>query len=277
MPILEIDYQQDVEGVLGNNMRYLGAVMRFPNDRRQRDALIEAGYAAAIVDAVRRPTEFCLPSTSDGELNQTTATSLRFRGIVEASIDGPAEKDSEAKLRRHHEGIQPKNDKHGNMLVPGGHIAALVLLISLYGERCGAKKTIDQAKNEVIRWLSLPGRRFIGKDTTTLQKHWKAYQDVAHLWAAYVLNDCELPRKLPDVIRFLHVAQSMADWVEKFKAAHSRWPLLDDRSTWRAASIETVDCSEERPSLANLLEAGVFRKVTDSMGLSSPKIHIDDT
>jgi hypothetical protein len=223
MPLLEIAASQsDGSGDgIAFALLYLEAVMLFPSDDAKRVAFMASAVADSFLNVLKDGDQ----SGDDGDerlprglvtwaLNQAPNFSALFDEAVNASARTPA-----------------KHRDHG--AIHGGLIAAHLILIPLvmhfrYSNSIGR----GAAYRVITKWLSAKNR-LIGANERNLQRIWKRYQSVAHLWGAFVLSNEKLPSSADELLGFLSLSELIRSWAEQYYPKHSRSPLLDGLITWR--------------------------------------------
>ena len=85
------------------------------------------------------------------------------------------------------------------------------------------------------KWLSDKDlAKMQGAKLRNLQSIWKYYAPVAHLWAAFILNEHHIPTSAQQLGRFISLSELMRNWAEQYKPSKANDTLLDGAITWKA-------------------------------------------
>ena len=218
MPLLEIaTSQNDGSGDgIAFALLHLKSVMLFPSDDAKREAFMVSAVANSFLNVLKDGDQ----SGDDGDallprglvtwaLNQAPNFSALFDEAVNASARTPA--------------------KHrDNGAIHGGLIAAHLILIPLVMHfRYSTSVGREAAYRVITKWLSAKNR-LIGANERNLQRIWKRYQSVAHLWGAFVLSNEELPSSTDELLGFLiairtHSILGGAILPQALRLAASQW------------------------------------------------------
>jgi hypothetical protein len=182
---------------------FINAVMLFPNDEETREAYLQSEFAADVARSVQ----------NRGSISGTIAHWLR---------EAPREQDviSERRL---------------NSICGSGQFAAWALCYVLQAVADGRPKMASIARAIDVA-AAKPGARA----RETLDKDWKAYSSVAHLWLAFfaglagdfnpwgdLQGDWEL------LLYWLAFAEDLRRQGEAWKPQRAKTPVLDPAKTWR--------------------------------------------
>lgn len=194
---------------------HLAGVMLFPSDGKKRRIFLQSAAANWFLS-------FLMAGYLDDRL--LSAELLRRVLLVEPRRDqllaDVAQAHTPAKVAL-------------NVALHHGEIAGHIILVSFstyFRHRRSVGRT--EAYRILTKWL---GQRnsMIGVHERSLQRIWAKYQNVAHLWAAFVLLDRRFPTNHQELRNLLAVSEAVRHWGEQFCPAHSREPLLDGRTTWK--------------------------------------------
>ncbi|MGN8160622.1 hypothetical protein ACS8YF_18365 [Salinisphaera sp. SWV1] len=262
---LEHEHRQSKLNAEASDHELLAASEPRPSDQRDeigclpllcdpaRDAIIVNAFMVFPNDETKRAQFIAVLEASELLGNRTDGPSVEINAFTLAAI---LEAPSSTKLQH------DVNERVKRGVIAGDVLSSLYLMDRFNLAKPSLNKAIYAVRQYAIAGAKFGDGTDVNVSQTLIQKYWRENAPVAHLWAAFRLNN-DYPFTLHNALsaeslpEFLAVSRGICDFACTHKPSHSRAPTLAQDSVWTIPDeIQARHLNSERipDKLLNILK-----------------------